>query len=206
MSRRGDVLSLEWRLDAPISERVARPQRMVSPLHFPARMANRRIHKKWAARRSAELERLDGVTQSIYAPRTCVVNIPCPACARGCLTRTYIPALGSMNGSVECPKCEYKDTFMATLAENMIGDDPLPPVLVNSYARPRSVPTEQELEITIAPSADEPLRAHAIFHARRFARRMSELYKILRALWLATKRPAVAFNYVERRAARTPAY
>jgi hypothetical protein len=56
------------------------------------------------------------------------LSLRCPDCRRFTLMRTYVPDLGSMNGTVECWRCHYKDQFVNALAIDMQGsDDPVPP-------------------------------------------------------------------------------
>jgi hypothetical protein len=89
-------------------------------------MANKRIRKKQLTRREASLSRASGKSDSLYSPRTILVAVPCPRCAKTTLHRTYIPALGTMNGTVHCSRCRYEGSYMSSLANAMTASDPLP--------------------------------------------------------------------------------
>lgn len=61
-----------------------------------------------------------------YTPQRIVVSVPCPQCAVPVLQRTYIPSLGSMNGTVLCEQCGFEGAYLETLAKAMTPVDPLP--------------------------------------------------------------------------------
>src|SRR5687768_7762194 len=80
------------------------------------RMSNKRIRKKHVVRREAALSETSGEVRSLYEPRRLDVAIPCPSCSRFTLTRTYLPALGTMNGTVDCRRCDFHDQYVHALA------------------------------------------------------------------------------------------
>src|SRR5438552_3469691 len=65
-----------------------------------------------------------------YTVETIMVAVPCPCCGADSLVRTYIPALGSLNGDVVCKACNFEDSYVGSLASAMPAD-PLPSDLVS---------------------------------------------------------------------------
>lgn len=88
-------------------------------------MSNKRIRKKQITQREASLTLAAGTAEPLYSTRSIVVAVPCPRCDKTTLHRTYIPALGAMNGTVHCSRCRYEASYMSSLA-NAMTSDPLP--------------------------------------------------------------------------------
>jgi hypothetical protein len=115
-------------------------------------MSNRRIRKKQAAR--DELAHFGAGKP--YSPHTVVVEVPCPTCAAPTLQRTYIPALGTLNGAVRCGKCGFEDSYLASLANVMSETDPLPEymtppkgILAVNHPERREVAEQSKWEVRV---------------------------------------------------------
>jgi hypothetical protein len=105
-------------------------------------MANKRQRKKAEKTRETELVMAMGQTDSLYAIRKVVVTLDCPCCAHPTLERRFLPAVGSLNGTVACPRCAHEAPYAQVLARSMECEDPLPP----AYRSPETVPALMELD------------------------------------------------------------
>lgn len=90
-------------------------------------MANKRQRRKREKTRESELSSVMGQSDSLYAIRKLIVTLDCPCCAHPTLERRFLPAVGSLNGTVACPRCKHEAPYAEVLARSMECEDPLPP-------------------------------------------------------------------------------
>lgn len=107
-------------------------------------MANKRQRKKTEKNRESELMAMMGQTESLYAIKKVVVTLDCPCCAHPTLERRFLPAVGSLNGTVLCPRCAHEAPYAEVLARSMDREDPLP----EAYQTPPVLPALVELHDT----------------------------------------------------------
>lgn len=105
-------------------------------------MANKRQRRKAEKHREAELTLAMGESVSLYAIQKLTVTLDCPCCAHPTMERRFLPAVGSLNGTVACPRCHREAPYAEVLARSMEREDPLPP----AYQTPPVLPALAELE------------------------------------------------------------
>lgn len=89
-------------------------------------MANKRVRKKQSKQNEIALTEVLGQSSSVNGTRKIALQVPCPSCRHHKLERTYIPRLGSLNGTVRCGRCTYSAPFLSIIADDMAATDPLP--------------------------------------------------------------------------------
>lgn len=107
-------------------------------------MANKRQRRKREKSRETLLTLSMGESVSLYAIQRVTVTLDCPSCAHPTLERRFLPAVGSLNGTVACPRCHQEAPYAEVLARSMEVEDPLPP----AYQTPAVLPALVELQET----------------------------------------------------------